>query len=87
MDETTCPKRGCKELRKGYSKLAAENAQLQKSLASVGKISEQESASEAKLCEQNGIDVSCSVLIMQYNSYCILHACTLCHYLDAMRND
>ena len=55
MDETTCPKRGCKELRKGYSKLAAENAQLQKSLASVGKISEQESASEAKLCEQNRI--------------------------------
>ena len=45
---------------------------------------------ECELTEAQGvIDVSCSVFIfitMQYNSYCILHACTLCHhnYLDAM---
>ena len=52
MDETTCPKRGCKELRKEYSKLAAENAQLQKSLASVGRISEQQSASAKAFTEQ-----------------------------------
>ena len=55
MDEATCPKCGCRESRKEYSKLVAENTQLQKSLASVGRISEQVSASEVKLCEQNRI--------------------------------